>query len=361
MIIITGGHLTPALSLIEELHRRDFTDIVFIGRHIAGEETQLPAHEETVISSQGVRFIPITAGKLYRHLSAKAIISFLKIPLGLIQSWLILRRLKPQVIISFGGYLALPVSLAGKFLGIPVFTHEQGTRVGLANRLIGFLIAKKIAIAWPVNRPFFPSRKTILIGNLIRPAILKHQTKPLFTSRLTKPLLYITGGNQGSRIINQTLLQLLPQLLADFAIVHQTGLSSFNDFEILKSPHYLPYPWLDDASVSWCLHHATIVISRAGANIVTELAFTGTPAILIPLPKAQQNEQWHNANLLVTAGTARIILQTELTPERLHQEINFILQHQNQFQRHIPTAQKLVNPQAAEKLADLIYDFLRLT
>ena len=358
MIIITGGHLTPALSLIDELHRRHFTDIVFIGRQISGDEAHLPAQEARLITAKGIQFIPLTTGKLYRHFSLKAIISLLKIPLGLFKSWLTLRQLKPQLVVSFGGYLALPVCIAAKVLAIPIITHEQGTRVGLANRLIG-LMARKIAISWPVNRLAFPIKKTVLTGNPLRSAILDHRTKSLIPGPINRPLLYVTGGNQGSRIINQTLLSLLPTLTQRYLIIHQTGLGDFAQFNRLQLPYYFPFAWLEDTQVAWCLFHAALVISRSGANTVTELAFTGTPAILIPLPRAQQNEQWHNANLLNAAGTAQVILQTELTPTRLEQEINFVLSHLDQFKRHGRAARKLINPRATRILTDLIYGLLK--
>ena len=358
MIIITGGHLTPALSLIDELHKRHFTDIVFIGRKISGDETHLPAQEARLITSRGIQFIPLTTGKLYRHLSIKAVISLLKIPLGLFKAWLTLRQLKPQLVVSFGGYLALPVCIAASILAIPIITHEQGTRVGLANRLIG-LLARKIAISWPVNRSAFPVKKIVLVGNPLRSAILDHHTESPIPGSINRPLIYVTGGNQGSRIINQTLLPLLPVLTQHYLIVHQTGLNDFSQFSQLKLRHYFPFAWLEDTQVSWCLYYAALVISRAGANTVTELAFTGTPAILVPLPKAQQNEQWHNAILLSAVGTARVILQAELTPARLEQEINFILSHAHQFKRHGQAARKLVTPHATHILADLIYGLLK--
>jgi len=349
MIIITGGHLTPALSLIDELNRRHFTDIGFIGRRT----------EEPLITAKGIRFIPLTAGKLYRHFSLAAIISFLTIPVGLVQSWLILRRLRPRLIVSFGGYIALPVCLAARSLGMPIITHEQGTRVGLANRIIG-LLAHRVAISWAPTRSAFPPRITALTGNLLRSAIVYRRTRsPIrrsFRQLANRPLIYVTGGNQGSRVINQTLRPLLPQLTRRYVIVHQTGSADFNQFSAISLRRYFPFSWLDDEQVSWCFHHASLIISRAGANTVTELAFTGTPAILIPLPKAQQNEQWHNANLLTAAGTARILLQAELTPLKLQQEIDFMMSHQSQLRRHGSAARRLVHVRAAAKLADLIYD-----
>lgn len=345
MIIITGGHLTPALSLIDELYRRHFTDIVWIGRRT----------EESLITAKSIRFIPLTAGKLYRHFSLAAIISFLTIPVGLVQSWLILRRLRPRLIVSFGGYIALPVCLAARSLGLPIVTHEQGTRVGLANRIIG-LLARRVAISWAPTRSAFPPRLTVLTGNLLRSAIVHRRTRSPIRRPLRHPLIYVTGGHQGSRVINQTLRSLLPQLTRRYVVVHQTGSADFNQFSALSLRRYFPFSWLDDEAVSWCFHHASLIISRAGANTVTELAFTGAPAILIPLPKSQQNEQWHNANLLAAAGTARILLQAELTPLKLQTEIDFMMSHQSGLRRRSQTARRLVQARAAAKLADLIYD-----
>lgn len=364
MIVITGGHLTPALSLIDELVSRGYTDIIFIGRSLAGEETNLPSREQSEAISRQIKFIPLVTGKLHRHLSPQSILSLLKIPLGFIQSLLILRRYQPSLVVSFGGFLALPVALAAKLLSIPIITHEQGTRAGLANRIIAHL-AHRTVLAWPAALSAFPSAHTLVIGNPLRQAILSPERKPLLSLKSSSPLIYFTGGNQGSRIINRNLLQLLAKLLTSYIIVHQTGTADYSQFQSLKnslprklSIRYHPYAWLDDQAVSWCLHHASLVVSRAGANTITELAFTGVPALLIPLPKAQQNEQWHNANLLSKAGTAKILLQAELTPARLRKAIDSMIKALPQFRRHAALARKLVNPQARQQLADIVYEFL---
>ena len=170
-IAITGGHLTPALSLIDELKKQWPNQIIFIGRHLASEETNTLSHEQAAVTAKGVYFVAITTGKLYRHFSVQAALSLLKIPLGFIHSLTILRRCHPRIVVSFGGYVALPVALAAWVLRIPVVTHEQGTRVGLANKLVG-LLARRIAISWPHTPAQFPPQKIILTPPLLKTPIL---------------------------------------------------------------------------------------------------------------------------------------------------------------------------------------------
>jgi len=146
-IVVTGGHLTPALAVIEKL-RQDGWQIVFFGRKHALEGDPAVSVEYKILKEQGIPFVNLTSGRLQRSLTRYTISSLLKIPLGLIQSFYYLLKFKPNVILSFGGYLALPVALAGWILRIPIVTHEQSVIPGLATRIITHF-AKKICVSWP--------------------------------------------------------------------------------------------------------------------------------------------------------------------------------------------------------------------
>ena len=232
---------------------------------------------------------------------------------------------------SFGGYLALPVVIIAWFLGIPILTHEQTLVSGLANKIIS-----KFA-------------KKTLFGNPIRKEIL--DLKPVKTSGI-----FVTGGNQGSHVINLAVKKILNK----YQVIHQTGDSKNNDYEDLVKINKNTYKFLNAHDMAKALNEATLVISRAGANITTELAFLGKPAILIPIPWSSGNEQYLNAKKLVDAGTAEILEQKDLTGENLLKLISQMFASLEKYQENASKARKLVIPNAAEKIAKVISQELLL-
>ncbi len=329
-ILLTGGHLTPALALIDYLkvHLPE-AELVFVGREYAQSNRQ-KAHERTEVQERNVPFFPIHSGKLGFANPVQLIGQSFRIIAATITSFVILLKLKPDICVSFGSYLAVPVTLAAWVLRIPVLTHEQTKTAGFANRVIG-LMAKKIAIAYPESVPFFPRKKTLLTGNLVRERVLtQSNTKPEWiTNKTVLPILYITGGSQGSEIINSTISQSLKRLLKGWCIIHQCGNpSAHRDYaaELRLSAAQLPSSlqqryyvreWISDSDLAWIYTHATAIISRAGANSVEEIALRGIPAILIPLPFSLRDEQLHNALALSEKGQAMLLPQKDLNPETL--------------------------------------------
>lgn len=347
MIAVVGGHLTPALAVIDELVRRGHRHFIFLGRRSSPEVSEIKLRQ--------IPFLSLNAGKLPRHLSPGFFLSLVKIPLGFFQAFWYLAVYKPQLILSFGGYLALPVALSAAILRIPLVTHEQASLVGLTNRLISRLAAK-VAISWANHQASFPQDKVVFTGNPIRQTLLAPPAPCPLAIKITpaSKLIYFTGGHQGSTAINQALLAILPQLLKHYLVIHQTGAKDFLQFNQLKSDRYLPQPWFTAEAVSWCLHHANLVVARSGANTITELAYVGTPVLLIPLPKSAHNEQFYNAKLLQAAGTARILLQKDLTPKTLLNQIHQLLTQELQLRQFGHQAQALIKVDATAKLADLV-------
>ncbi len=334
-ILISGGHLTPALALIDYLEevRPDIT-IIFAGREKMQHESDQPAHEKRLVSlHKNVVFEPFDSGKwgvgsIFYKLN-QLYLTLVSLP----KAVRLISKHKPKLFISFGGYLALPLAVAAKLLGVPIVTHEQTRAAGIANQLIA-KIADKVAISYPDSLPYFPSKKTLVTGNLIRSLETKPKVKPRwFRLKSQKPILYVTGGSQGSEIINTTISQILPLLLKDWIIIHQCGPKSktrnyLKELTALKQTlplklqsHYLVREWLDESELAWVYHTASLVVGRAGANTVAELKLYSLPAIFIPLELAHHDEQTKNALSLVRAQAASIIPQSELTPERLATEI----------------------------------------
>lgn len=362
-IVITGGHVTPALAVIDELVKRKCGEIVFVGRKTAMEGDRSVSYEYRQVTAKGIRFISLTSGRIQRAFTVFTFLALIKIPLGLIQSFRIMGHIHPDVVVSFGGYIAIPVAIVAKLMKIPIITHEQTTKPGLANRLIAY-IANTICISWPETKNYFPNHKTVLTGNPLRPEFFT-QAKISISIPLDKPLLYISGGSLGSSIINRSVGPILPQLVKQFTIIHQCGDSALtqdadylNNLRLRLSPlerkYYIVQPYFSAADVVGIMNKATLILSRAGANTISELAYLGKPALLIPLPHAGMGEQEQNAKRFKATQIAEILPQNNLTPERLFKTLVSMVQRINHYEQHKAVALRLVNPKAAWTIANLV-------
>jgi UDP-N-acetylglucosamine--N-acetylmuramyl-(pentapeptide) pyrophosphoryl-undecaprenol N-acetylglucosamine transferase len=324
-VMITGGHLSPAVALIDEIARRKLPwDIVFVGRRFAVEGSKAKSTEEAVVVSKGVRFIAITTGRLQRSFSRYTLTSLIKIPVGFIQASRIISREKPDVIVSFGGYVALPLVIVSWRLKIPILTHEQTRIPGLANRIIA-VFAHTICISFPDMKHAFPKQKTVRTGLPIRKEIfIKSRISPLSLPRSKYPLLYITGGTLGSVSMNTLLFPMIPELLRRYTIIHQTGDASLTQAIQVKmllnqrlQGRYIIQDYFDAKTTGWIMQAASLIICRSGANTVSELAMLRKKAVCIPLPWSGGGEQMENARWLAVLGLAYVIPQRLVNRDRL--------------------------------------------
>lgn len=323
-IVICGGHHNSALVVAEELKRRGEEIFWFGHRKTMIGDRKLSA-EYLEVTKKGIPFYEIKAGKFQTRY--KFWENLWRIPLGFGQSLFLLLKIKPDLIFSFGGYLALPVALTGSLLGIPVVTHEQTVVSGIGNRLIA-KVARKIFITFPSSIQDFPRKKVVLTGLPLRPEIFE-KGKYLFKNK--KRTIYVTGGKQGAHVINEAVFSILPWLLARFNLIHQCGSTSlFNDIdkaEELKKhlgenkENYLVKEYFFIDEIGAVFNSADFVISRSGAHTIYELASLGKPAILIPLPWSNENEQEENAKMIVSLGLAKILPQKELEAGKLRETI----------------------------------------
>ena len=366
--MITGGHLTPAQAVIEELKKESKWEIFYLGREYSLEGQKIPSVESRIVPKLGVKFVSIPAGRLQRQLSPRTFLSLAKVPLAFFYSFFLLLKIRPDVILSFGGYVSIPVVIASWFLGIPILTHEQTIVSGLANQINGYF-AKKILVSYSESLKHFPEKKTILTGNPIRREVFKRCPSYL-TSHISHeklPLLYITGGNQGAQIINKAVVEVLPELLQRYRLIHQCGKLDYGRIkdklkQKLKQKlqkRYFLTDYLESKDIGWVLNEADLIISRAGANIVVELAVLGKPAILIPLPWAAEGEQAKNAQMLVDAGAAVILPQKQLSGKRLQMAIEKMMVNLRQYQTRAAKAKKLVKPNAAKEVVRQITSLIQ--
>lgn len=345
-ILITGAHLTPALAVIEDFKKYPDLEIVYVGRKTTREGDSSPSAESQILPKMGVKFIPIITGRLQKALSIYTIPSFLKIPIGFSQAIWIILKLRPDVVLSFGGYVSVPVVIVSWLFSIPVILHEQTLAAGLANK-ISSIFANKIAISFPKQYPY-PSSKVVVTGNPIRQEIQNSKR----SSKHHLPLILITGGNQGSHAINLAVEDSLNGLVKIAQVIHQTGDSKYRDFErlkLLESGNYSVAKWIDN--MGQVMAEADLVVSRAGMNTLTELAYLKKPALLIPFPYLYKDEQNVNANYFAKTGMVKILPQSKLSGPKLLNSIKEILKDLTTYRDGAKKANELIIKNGAEKLA----------
>lgn len=318
-IVLTGGHAaTTATAVVQEIiSEKKGWEIFWIGALSAFEGKNVSSLESQILPELGVKFLPITTGRLQRKFTVYTIPSILKIPFGFLQALLYIVKVRPALVLSFGGYSAFPVVVAAKIFGIPIVLHEQTAVYGRAN-ILAAAFATRIALARESSLEFFPKEKCTVTGNPVMAEITKIGVKEEVSH---PPAIYITGGSRGSQSINETVGKALVELTAKYKLYHQTGELDYGKFKKLKermpgslSINYSPFSRVDPLGVAAIYEKADVVISRAGANTVSEIVVAKRPAILIPLPISYMDEQTRNAEFAVDFGIAKIITQKDLTP-----------------------------------------------
>jgi len=329
-IVITGGHHSSALPIIKKL-RENHPDvqIYWFGHKFSALGDKNPTLEFHEITALNIPFYNIHAGKFYRTLNLKRLA---KIPLGFFQCLYLLAKLKPDAILSFGGYVAVPTVIAGWVLGVPSITHEQTVVAGWANRLIS-KFAKKVLVSWSQSQKYFPREKTVFVGLPLRKEIFEVKSKSFLVDNKL-PTIYITTGKIGSHIINKVVGECLADLLTFCNIVHQCGDNSvYNDFDVLnkvwkevvESIHvsteslgkYFLRKFVLEGEIGEAFSKSDLVVSRSGAHTTAELLALKKPCLLIPIPWVSHNEQHENAKILVNAGLGTILSEDKLSAQSL--------------------------------------------
>lgn len=354
-VVLTGGHLSPMLSMLEKLGK-DFNCVV-IGRKNSFEKDNAVSLEYTVLSNKNIPFYNLAAARLQRKLTSKTIPSFFKGPGSILQALKILRVEKPDVVLTFGGYIGLPVSLAAKVLNIPVILHEQTQKAGLTNKIIS-KFAYKICISFPSSLQFFPKSKTVITGNPIRHEVLVVEKS--MDIKIEGSMLTIMGGSSGSHVINELVLKNLPAFLEKFTVLHQTGSTEeYKDYEAAMekklllplglAKKYYPLRFINPDEIGWVYKNTEVFIARAGANTVSELLVLKKKAVLVPLAISQNNEQLENAKLYMSNGGGAYIEQKDATPELLLSKVLEIKNEKTTIQQP-----DWYNKDAAVLIADIV-------
>lgn len=353
-ILITGGHVTPALAVIDELQKKSGIDILFVGRTYALYADRTESFEYQEVLARGVRFVDFHAGRLSSSLK-----NVIGIPRGFAEAFLLLQQEKPDIVVSFGGYIALPIAMWAYLLRIPVFTHEQVLAPGLTNKIIA-RFTKKVCITFPQSESYFNKKNTIVTGNPIRQVIFTTDKKPFLIKTNGKKVIYITGGSLGAHTINMSVYKLINKLLEKYIVIHQCGdATEYNDFETLShikhADYHLAKHFLND-QIGFIYTNADVVVSRAGANTIFELIALLKPAVLIPLPISRHNEQMEHAKLLKKAGAAEIVYQNDLDSNLLP-AIDMVANSIDKYKKNFESLQYLYKKDAAKKIVAEILNY----
>jgi len=358
-IFITGGHFAPAKAVIQELLRRGEWEVYYLGRKYSMEGEQALALEYTEIPQlSGVKYLIITTGRIQRQFLVnivQSVGSFLKIFVGFGQSFWWLLKYRPGVILSFGGYVAVPIVVLAWLFRVPIFTQEQTVVSGRSNQFISRL-ARKVFISWPQSLANFPRDKVVLTGLPLREEIILAASRQQVADSKKKPLIYVTGGNQGSHALNEAVAEILPELLTRYRVIHQTGGSGrFADFEKLSkinNPNYQVLRQLEGDQSAQIEAAAALFVARAGANTCAEILALGKMAILIPLPNTFAHEQEKNGQMVATSGLGEVILQADLRPKLLLQKVGEMMANPKKYLSGAGEARKLIHFEAAAKIVD---------
>lgn len=328
----TGGHIYPALAVAAQLRDKYDADILYLGSDDGLEADLVPA--------AGFRMVVVKAGKLRRYVSWRTLIGIGRIPVGMAQAVGIVGRFRPHVAFTGGGYVAVPAGLAARLNGVPLVMHQQDVPPNLSNKLIAPL-ATRISVAFADSLRYFPARKTLHLGNPVRQEILDvcqitpQQARNELDFAPELPLLLVTGGSQGARHLNQVVVQALPELLKNCQVLQISGNKLFAETQALSDEvlanvdavdrqRYRLVPYMSD-EMPMALQAAELVICRAGAATLSELAVLSKPSILVPLPPAiGGSPQEVNADTFGSKQAAEVIRNADLKPELLLERVKHI-------------------------------------
>ena len=320
----TAGHVTPNIALLPALRAEGY-DISYIGSY--------EGIEKGLIEDQKIPYYGIASGKLRRYFDPKNFSDPFKVLKGYHQSVKLLKKLKPDVVFSKGGFVSVPVVLAARRCKIPAIIHESDLTPGLANR-IAIPRATKVCCNFPETLSYLPEDKAVLTGSPIRRELLSGSAEAAFQlckfKEHSKPVILIIGGSSGSRAINTAIRNLLPELVKNYNIIHLCGKGNLES-TLNAVPGYAQFEYANQ-ELADMFALASLVISRAGANAICELLALRKPNILIPLPaSASRGDQILNANSFRSQGFSYVLDEEQLTNTTLLDAIEHVFHKKTSY------------------------------
>lgn len=319
----TAGHVTPNIAMLPLLREQGY-DISYIGSY--------NGIEKKLISEQNVPYYGIATGKLRRYFDLKNLTDPFRVIKGCIEARKLIKRLKPDVVFSKGGFVSVPVVLAAHREHIPVIIHESDMTPGLANKIC-IPYASKVCCNFPETVAMIPNGKGILTGTPIRAELSQGDRQAgldlcHFTSN--KPVIMVIGGSLGAQHVNEAIRAILPNLLERFQVVHLCGKGKVDE-SFYSTTGYYQFEYIDK-ELKDLFAAADIVVSRAGANAIFELLSLNKPNLLIPLPAgASRGDQILNAESFKKQGFSMVLPEEELTNESLYLAICNLYEHRSEY------------------------------
>lgn len=358
----TGGHFYPLIAVAEELN-----ETAKENRLLKPEMYFMSTspYNETLLYENNIKFIPVSAGKIRRKISPENIIlNFLdlfKTFFGVIGATWKMFLIYPDVVFGKGGYASFPALFAARLLFIPVVIHESDTKPGKVNKW-GGKFARKVAVAYPEAAKFFKPEKTAYTGLPIRKETLDAlaaDSSEFFGFDPNIKTIFITGGSTGSKFINEAIMDVLPEMVKRYQVIHQVGeknidiIKETSNVVLQDSPNkarYKLYPYLNVVTLRRASGVANMIISRAGSTIF-EIASWGKPSIIVPIPEPTSHDQRSNAYAYARSGAAIVIEEKNMAPGVLMAEIDRILTNQTDEQKMIDSAKAFARRDSAEIIA----------
>lgn len=346
-IVLTGGgtagHVTPNIALIPGLKELGY-EIHYIGTY--------NGIERRLIEEIGIPYYGISSGKLRRYFDLKNFSDPFRVIKGYFQARKLMRKLKPNIVFSKGGFVAVPVVMAAKHRHIPVIIHESDMTPGLANKL-SLSAATKVCCNFPETLSHLPEGQAVLTGSPIRRELLtgsKEAGLKFCGFTADKPVLLVIGGSLGAVAVNQAVRGILPELLKKFQVIHLCGKGKL-DPALDSLEGYVQYEYIQQ-ELADLFAAADICVSRAGANAICELLALKKPNLLIPLSaNASRGDQILNANSFKRQGFSEVLEEEAVTPELLLQTIQTVYDNRS---RYITAMEQSQQGDAIATIVDLI-------
>lgn len=355
----TGGHFYPLIAIAEKLIEiADKEKIIDLKLYYMSNRP----YDKRMLFENNITYVQIPAGKMRTYFSIRNFFDIFTTATGAFFGLISMFFIYPDVVISKGGYAAFPAVLAAKLLRIPVIVHESDSFPGRLN-IWTAKFAQKVAISWPEAIEYLPKEKTALTGQPIRKNILngsKEGAHEFFKLNSSLPIILVIGGSQGAETINNIFLEVLPDLLSKYQIIHQTGIDNIDDVlsrsKIIMEKsdnitHYVAVPYLNNLATRMAAGIADIIVSRAGSAIF-EIASWGIPSIIIPINNSNGDHQRKNAYNYARTGACEVIDETNLTPHVLISEIDKIMSNKEKREKMKIAALSFTDKDAAFKIAD---------
>lgn len=326
-IVLTGGgtagHVTPNIALIPKLKEAGYK-ISYIGSY--------DGMERKLIEDLGIPYYGISSGKLRRYFDPKNFSDPFRVVKGYFEAKKLLKKLKPNVVFSKGGFVSVPVVLAAKACKVPALIHESDMTPGLANKLC-IPSAAKVCCNFPETVKCLPENKAVLTGTPIRQELLSGDAREglkFCGFNAAKPVILVIGGSLGSVAVNTAVRSILPELLKDFQVIHLCGKDKL-DASLNGTEGYVQFEYIKD-ELPDLFAAADLIISRAGANAICEISALAKPNILIPLSaNASRGDQILNAESFERQGFSMVLSEEELAPSLLLPAIQKLYDHRSDY------------------------------